>query len=186
MRLAALQLATSKDKAENAARMRTWVGKISASKPDLIIFPEGYMFYSPGESKEVVYENAETLDGSWVSCVSKVAEDYNVPIVVGMFERDPDARRVFNTTLYVSSKGELEHVYRKNHLYDAFGYSESDLIALGNGPLKVVTVGGVKFGVCVCYELRFPEVARTYALSGADLLVVPTAWVRGYLRRSIS
>lgn len=182
IRLAVVQLGTGKDKAENIAKMRTWVGRISASKPDLIVFPEGYMFYSPGEPKEVVYENSESLDGSWVNSVSKVAKDYNVSIVAGMFEKDREAKRVFNTTLYVGSKGELEHVYRKGHLYDAFGYKESDVFASGDGPLKVVTIGDVKFGVCVCYELRFPEVARTYALSGADLLVIPTAWVRGLLK----
>jgi len=182
MRVAALQLSTSKDKAENLAKMRTWVGKINPSKPDLVIFPEAYMFYSPGEPREVVYEKAESLDGSWVNSVSNIAKDHNVPIVVGMFERDRETRRVFNTTLFVNSHGELEHVYRKSHLYDAFGYKESDIFSKGNGPLNIVTLNDVKFGLCICYELRFPEVARTYALNGADLLVIPTAWVRGYLK----
>lgn len=182
MRLAALQLSTSKDKTGNIAKMRTWINKISASNPDLVVFPEGYMFYSPGESAEDVYEKAETLQGSWVSAVSKIAKEHNIPIIVGMFEKAQDIKHAFNTTLYVDSKGELKHVYRKAHLYDAFGYKESDQFEPGNGPLETVTFKDLKFGVCVCYELRFPEVARTYALSGADLLVAPTAWVRGYLK----
>ncbi|MGA2462487.1 MAG: carbon-nitrogen hydrolase family protein [Candidatus Bathyarchaeia archaeon] len=182
IRLAAVQLESSRIKGENLTKMRKWVGKISKFEPDLIVFPEEYMFYSVDESPKVIYRKAESLDGPWVRSVARIAKDHNTSIIVGTYEREEKTRRVFNTTVYVDSNGELQHVYRKTHLYDAFDYKESDEIAPGDGPLNLVTLKDIKFGLCVCYEVRFPEVARTYALAGADLLVIPTAWVRGLLK----
>ena len=182
IKLAAVQLESSRDKRENLTKMRKWVEKISKFKPDLIVFPEDYEFCSVGESSKTIYGKAESLDGPWVRSVARIARNQNTSIIVGTYEREEKSKRVFNTTVYVDSNGEVQHVYRKAHLYDAFDYKESNKVALGDGPLSLVTLKDIRFGLCVCYEVRFPEVARTYALAGADLLVIPTAWIRGLLK----
>ena len=75
--------------------------------------------------------------------------------------------------------GTLQATYRKIHLYDSFGYKESD--ALHAGPLTpvVVDVAGFGVGLMTCYDLRFPELARLLVDRGAEVLVIPAAWVAG-------
>jgi predicted amidohydrolase len=75
--------------------------------------------------------------------------------------------------------GGLVASYRKIHLYDSFGYQESDRLSAGPVEPVLVEVGGVSVGLMTCYDLRFPELARELVRLGAELLVVPSAWVAG-------
>ena len=97
--------------------------------------------------------------------------------VAGMFERGDDPARPVNTLVL---RGAAEADYRKIHLYDSFGYRESDRIAAG--PLDAghrSTSAGFRLGLMTCYDLRFPELARALVDAGAEVLVVPAAWVAG-------
>ena len=93
-----------------------------------------------------------------------------------MFETSADPARPTNTLVV---RGAASAAYRKIHLYDSFGYRESD--ALTPGPLEPVTVDvdGFRLGLMTCYDLRFPELARALVDRGAEVLVVPAAWVAG-------
>jgi predicted amidohydrolase len=73
----------------------------------------------------------------------------------------------------------LRAAYRKIHLYDSFGYKESDRLSAGAVEPVLVDVGGFSVGLMTCYDLRFPELARELVRRGAELLVVPSAWVAG-------
>jgi predicted amidohydrolase len=73
----------------------------------------------------------------------------------------------------------LRASYRKIHLYDSFGYRESDRLVAGEVEPVLVDVGGVPVGLMTCYDLRFPEHARELVRRGAQLLVAPSAWVAG-------
>jgi predicted amidohydrolase len=75
--------------------------------------------------------------------------------------------------------GASRATYRKIHLYDSFGYRESD--RLTGGPLEpaVVDVAGWRVGLMTCYDLRFPELARRLVDAGAEVIVVPAAWLPG-------
>jgi predicted amidohydrolase len=95
-----------------------------------------------------------------------------------MFEVSVDPARPFNT-LVVVGPGGLRATYRKIHLYDSFGYRESDRLSAGPLEAVVVDVEGWKVGLMTCYDLRFPELARALVDGGAELLVVPSAWVAG-------
>ncbi|HWQ09319.1 MAG TPA: nitrilase-related carbon-nitrogen hydrolase, partial [Holophaga sp.] len=89
--------------------------------------------------------------------------------------------RAWNT-LIVLRNGELLAEYRKLHLYDAFLDQESGHVIPGNDVPPVVEVAGLKVGLMTCYDVRFPELARRLVLDGADVLVLPAAWVRGPLK----
>ena len=95
-----------------------------------------------------------------------------------MFERSDDPDRPFNTLVVVDGEG-LRASYRKIHLYDSFGYKESDRLAAADPVPTVVDVAGVQVGLTTCYDLRFPELSRALARAGTDLLLVPAAWVAG-------
>jgi deaminated glutathione amidase len=69
--------------------------------------------------------------------------------------------------------------YRKIHLYDSFGYRESDVLAAGKLTPVTFELAGFTVGVMTCYDLRFPELGRRLVDAGADVLVVPSAWVAG-------
>jgi predicted amidohydrolase len=97
-----------------------------------------------------------------------------------MAEAVPGERRAFNTVAAVAPDGELIGVYRKVHLYDAFGYAESDTIIPGEltDPL-LFDLGDLRFGVMTCYDLRFPEIARVLVDAGATAIALPAAWAAG-------
>jgi deaminated glutathione amidase len=142
-----------------------------------VVLPEVMMrdFGSPGSD---VSEFAEDLDGPFVKRIAELAAAHDVTVVAGMFERSEDPGRPYNTLVVVDAGG-LRASYRKIHLYDSFGYKESDRLLAGALEPVVVEVGGLRVGLMTCYDLRFPELARALVDRGAELIVVPAAWVAG-------
>ena len=108
--------------------------------------------------------------------VAEAAEAHATTVVAGMFETSPDPDRPWNTLVL---RGTVPAAYRKIHLYDSFGYRESDRVRAGEPEPVVVEVGGFRVGLMTCYDLRFPELGRLLADAGAEVLVVPAAWVAG-------
>jgi deaminated glutathione amidase len=173
-----VQLASSLDPAEN----REALGVLDdicpgVPAPHLVVLPEVMMrdFGSPGSD---VSEFAEDLDGPFVKRIAELAAAHDVTVVAGMFERSEDPGRPYNTLVVVDAGG-LRASYRKIHLYDSFGYKESDRLLAGALEPVVVEVGGLRVGLMTCYDLRFPELARALVDRGAELIVVPAAWVAG-------
>lgn len=78
--------------------------------------------------------------------------------------------------------GNIVARYAKLHLYDAFAIQESRRVDAGNEIAPLLEVEGMKVGLMTCYDLRFPELALAQALQGAEILVLPAAWVRGPLK----
>jgi predicted amidohydrolase len=142
---------------------------------DVVVFPEAFARdFGPAGSDVSAY--AEPTDGPFASEVARVAADRRTTIVAGMFEVGDDPARPFNTLVV---RGEVEATYRKIHLYDSFGYRESDRLSAGAIEPVVVELGGFTLGLMTCYDLRFPELARALVDRGADVLVMPAAWVSG-------
>ena len=101
-------------------------------------------------------------------------------MVAGVFERAPDGR-VYNTAVAFDAEGRLAAAYRKIHLFDALGNHESELVAPGAEPV-LAELAGLRVGFLTCYDVRFPELARTLAVRGADLIVIPAAWAAGLFK----
>ena len=87
-----------------------------------------------------------------------------------------------HTIVLIGRDGELLQSYRKTHLYDAFSSKESSSIAAGDRLMEPVATEFGKIGLFVCYELRFPEIARALTLKGADILIVPAGWYAGPMK----
>ena len=171
LRVALLQQASDLDPVVNRSRLADLV----PAGADLVVLPEAFArdFGPPGSD---VSAFAEPVDGPFATEVDKVAAERGTTVVAGMFEPGEDPGRPFNTLVV---RGTAEAAYRKIHLYDSFGYRESD--RLTPGPLEpvVVEVGGFVLGLMTCYDLRFPEMARALVDRGAEVLVLPAAWVAG-------
>ena len=116
---------------------------------------------------------AEPLDGPSTQAWTALAADKHGWIAGGFCERDGD--RLYNTAVVVGPDGVVLH-YRKLHPFR----EEKHAFAPGDLGLPVVELPFGKVGLCVCYDLRFVEVARLLALQGAELICVPTAWVTGF------
>jgi predicted amidohydrolase len=147
-----------------------------AGGADLVVLPEAFArdFGEPGSD---LAPYAEALDGPFAGRLAELAREHDVAVLAGMFERSDDAAHPYNT-LVLAQPGRQE-TYRKIHLYDSFGYRESDTLTPGPVRPVVVEVGGARVGLMTCYDLRFPELARALSVEGADVLVLPAAWVAG-------
>jgi predicted amidohydrolase len=181
MRIAVVQTASTPDKAANRESVGELVASAAVGKPDLVVLPEAMMADFAAESGSVS-EQAEPLDGEFVRTLRKAAREHGTAIVAGMFETCCDEARPYNTLLAIGADGGLLGAYRKIHLYDAFGYRESDQLTPGEVAPVVVEVAGRRLGLMTCYDLRFPELSRALVDAGAEVLVVPAAWVRGPLK----
>ncbi|MFE6995334.1 carbon-nitrogen hydrolase family protein [Microbacterium sp. NPDC057659] len=177
--VAVCQFAPTADRAANREKIAELVARVAAHGARLIVLPE-YSSYFVNPMDASLAENAESLDGPFVQTLREAASRHGVVIVAGLVET-ADAGRVHNTVVAVSVDG-VRAVYRKQHLYDAFGQTESDWIAPGELGTATFDLDGIRYGLMTCYDLRFPEVARTLADAGADALVVPAEWVRGPLK----
>ncbi|MFT4189690.1 MAG: carbon-nitrogen hydrolase family protein [Aeromicrobium sp.] len=177
MRVTLLQLAAGLDAGAN----RALVGRrLDAVEPDtdLVVLPEAVMS-DFGPADRDLRPCAEPLDGPFVALVAEHARRLGATVVAGMFERRDDDRPPYNTLVAVGPDGGLAATYRKIHLYDSFGYRESDRLSPGPVAPTVVDVAGRRLGLMTCYDLRFPELARLLVDEGADTLVLPAAWVAG-------
>ena len=154
---------------------RRLLAELTPTDVDLVVFPEAFA-RDFGEAGSDVSAYAEPLDGPFATEVTRVAADRGTTVVAGMFEPGEDPARPFNTLVV---RGAAEASYRKIHLYDSFGHRESDRLTAGPLEPVVVDVEGFRVGLMTCYDLRFPELARGLVDRGAELLLVPAAWVAG-------
>jgi predicted amidohydrolase len=134
---------------------------------DLLVLPElcqsGYVF----SSREEAYSLSEPIPaGPTSQALAALAGERRQVIVAGICERDGD--RLYNSAAVFAPAGHLL-TYRKIHLFK----EEKLWFEPGPGPFRVVDLGGVRLGVLVCYDWRFPEAARSLALLGADIIAHP-------------
>jgi predicted amidohydrolase len=180
VRVALAQLCAGLDTAANLDAVRRAIAVAARAGPDLVVLPEAVM-HDFGDAGTALGPVAQPLDGPFVEALHALAREHATTLVAGMFERAEDPDRPYNTLVVVDADG-LVASYRKVHLYDAFGYRESDRLLAGVPEPVTVDVAGVRVGLMTCYDLRFPEWSRLLVDAGADVLVVPAAWVRGPLK----
>jgi deaminated glutathione amidase len=175
MRVAVVQQASALEPEVNRARLQ----ELTPDDTDLVVFPEAFA-RDFGDAGSDVSAFAEPLEGPFAAEVARVAEARQTTVVAGMFESSDDPARPFNTLVV---RGATTADYRKVHLYDSFGYRESDRLSAGPLPepsgAALAKVGDFTVGLMTCYDLRFPELARVLVDAGAEVLVVPAAWVAG-------
>ncbi|MGI0069897.1 MAG: nitrilase-related carbon-nitrogen hydrolase, partial [Nitrosopumilaceae archaeon] len=89
---------------------------------------------------------------------------------------------VFDTSFLIDKNGKVLSKYRKIHLYDALGFKESNKLYAGSKIVKPTRTTIGKMGMMICYDLRFPEMSRTLVSAGSEILVAPSAWVKGEMK----
>ncbi|WP_342771139.1 MULTISPECIES: nitrilase-related carbon-nitrogen hydrolase [unclassified Methanoculleus] len=144
-------------------------GEAAAAGASLICFPEQFV---TGWSPTVSPAAGEPVDGPLAAAFRDVAQKNDIAVAGSIVEAVP-GRLPRNTVVVLDAGGELLAAYAKIHLFSPDG--EDDNYAAGDR-IATFTVGGMTFGLAVCYDLRFPELFRIYALAGAECMLVPAAW----------
>lgn len=150
---------------------------------DIIVLPE-YSMINPfifRDSAEVYRLSEDVSSSRYLTYLEKLASKLNTSIVAHFIEKTNTPPLTKNTSILVSPNKVIP-VYSKMHLFDAYSYKESTFFLPGISPGNIVTVKNFKLGFAVCYDLRFPELFRFYAIKGADVVVVQAGWVKGPLK----
>jgi len=182
-RIAVAQIESSTDKNANLEKALDWVRRAKERNAEAIAFPEFLMAFSPSsQTAKELTQIAEATDGPFVSALREAAKRSDIAVVATIYEKSAIPDRVYDTALWIDALGNIPSVYRKLHLYDAFGFKESDKFHPGEEVAPLLQSGESRLGMMICYDLRFPEMARMLALEGANVLIAPAGWVQGDLK----
>ena len=177
IKVAAIQMPTVTDKMQNVRTAGIYLEKIKDEKPDFVILPE--MFFCPYQTQNFpVY--AEEEGGPVWQQLSEYAKQYGIYLIGGsMPEKDAEGK-VYNTSYIFDRQGKQIGKHRKVHLFDidvtgGQTFKESDTLTAGDHDTVFDTEFG-RMGVMLCFDIRFPELARMMVNDGAKAIFVPAAF----------
>lgn len=178
MRVAVCQLNARDNRDENLKVARDLLDRAAAAGADLAVLPEYVDYLGRGSGP-----TPESTDGEFAAFFATAARELGMWVHAGSFhEAGPDADHTYNTSLVFDRNGQLAAAYRKIHLYDVeipgrVSYKESAGVAAGSA-VQALSIDGVRVGLSICYDLRFPELYRRLAVTeSATVLVVPAAFM---------
>ena len=177
LKVALCQMRVESDKSKNLNHVREMVQEAAQRGARMIVLPE--IFNGPYHL-EMMAENAEIFSGPTTAILSELAYNNKIILVGGSIpEKDTDGK-IYNTSYIFDQEGELIGKHRKMHLFDIdipgqISFKESQVLSAGNS-LQIIRYKDLVFAVIICYDIRFPELARLAALAGAQLLIVPAAF----------
>lgn len=146
------------------------IDEAAAGGAQVVVLPElvssGYVFASAEEAASLAIEAGDPLIADWAAAAAR----HGLVLAAGFCERGEDGR-TYNSAVLIDPSG-VRAVYRKLHLWDR----EKLWFTPGDAPAPVLDTPVGRVGLVICYDLEFPELTRTIALAGAELLLVPTNW----------
>lgn len=177
VKVALCQMGSIGTSKENVKKMITMTTKAveEGGHIDVVIFPEDSYFDADASSDE---QRPETLDGYFVTQMCSLAKKLHINLIPGTFMCQADNGKYYNTAIFINRDGEIIGRYNKIHLMKAIGYDESQYVEGGTEPAVFDTDFG-RIGMMVCYDLRFPELARGMVQDGADIIFVPAYFPAG-------
>jgi predicted amidohydrolase len=178
LRVAAVQLNSTADPAANLAVADRLTRAAAADGASVIVLPEKWTAMG---SDEQLRAAAEPLDGPAIGWARATAQELGVELVAGsIVERVDGQEKLANTCVHVDRSGEIRAVYRKLHMFDVEvagrSYRESDLEDAGDEIILSETADGLRLGLSICYDVRFPELYRILAVRGARAFPLPAAF----------
>lgn len=171
MKFALAQINSTTAVADNLDKVRSYTQRAAEAGAEFVVFPEAAMSAFGSGLREVAEANTE----SWRAAMAQLAADADITVIVGEFAAH--AERVINLLAVYSPQGERRD-YAKIHLYDAFGFKESDTVVAGEEPV-VIELGGEDVGLSLCYDIRFPKLYAELSRRGAKLAIVSASWGAG-------
>jgi predicted amidohydrolase len=154
----------------NCGKIRSMAQRAADAGCNLLVTPE---YSDIGGNSQAIQEHATDWDGPHFEFLKQTAAKTGVTLMCGLSERCEN--ECFNTLAVINRAGELTARYRKIHLFATAPFHEDKHVGSGD-EIVLVDVDGLLIGLMICYDVRFPEMARALALKGAQLLVIPAAW----------
>jgi deaminated glutathione amidase len=181
VRAAAVQLKSTNEKDRNLEAADRLTRAAAADGAELVVLPERLDLRGSAGDYAAGAESLE--DGRPLAWAKQLAGELGIDLVAGSIaERRDGHDRVANTSIHVGPDGELKAVYRKIHMFDVevggVEYRESEHSEPADEIVLSEAANGVKLGLTVCYDLRFPELYRILALNGARIVTVPANFTR--------
>ncbi|WP_245157234.1 carbon-nitrogen hydrolase family protein [Anaerovorax sp. IOR16] len=175
-KLALCQMLVTDSPEENRERASKMVREAAQNGAAMVALPE--MFHTPYSHKNIV-ANREKADGKTVSMLSSLAKECNIYLIGGSIAEEEEDK-IYNTCFAFNPDGVLIGKHRKAHLFDVnvkggIRFIESDTFTPGN-QVTVIETEFCKVGIGICYDVRFPELFRSMALKGAQLMVLPASF----------
>jgi predicted amidohydrolase len=175
-RLGLVQMKVMENKEESVTKAMRNIGLLATRGADVVVLPE--MFNCPYETNRFA-EYAEEAGGETWQRLREAAMKNKVYLVGGSIP-ERDGEKLYNTTFVFDPQGNQIGRHRKIHLLDidlqkGQYFRESDALSAGNEPTVIETAYG-KIGVAICYDIRFPELARYMVQQGAKVLIYPAAF----------
>ena len=176
MKIAVLQTGVAADKDKNLLSAENSIKAAAEQGADLVMLPE--MFCCP-YSNAFFGEFSEPAEGKIWTALSETAAENSVAVVAGSMPESAEGR-LYNTSFVFERKGRQIARHRKVHLFDVNFqggqyFKESDTFTAGN-EITVFDFEGMRFGLCICFDMRFPELTRLMTLQGAQAILVPAAF----------
>lgn len=180
MRVGVVQMHSTPDIDNNLRTMDALAKRAADAGCAVVLFPE----CAPQMIRDTQrIKQSEALDGAQVQLCAEICRRYNIALLLGSFAyaQEDHPSRFSNTSVFLNRQGEIIGVYEKAHLYEAWKdgkrtHHEAAHVRPGDGKPIVVDFEGWKFGLSICYDLRFPEFYRLLVDAGADVLCVPSAF----------
>lgn len=166
-----IQMAMSSDRQKNLERACELVERAARMGADIVVLPELFQtpYFCVESSCGIDYQ--EDRSGESMKRLSRIARKLSIVLVAGSFyDRDG-----FNTSLVFDTDGSLCGTYEKSHIPQDPGFHEKEYFRPGTTGIMVIPTSKIRLSVLICFDQWFPEAARIAALSGAELLVYPTA-----------
>jgi omega-amidase len=172
MKVAAAQMACALGEIDaNVRKIRDFSSRAREAGAELVVFPE---MADTGYSMPVIQTHAKPWTSGAVPQLQEIARDLSIAIICGVSEREDTS--IYNSQILIDSNGKILGSYRKTHLFTAAPIGEDRVFSAGR-ELKSFSLGGLRLGLSICYDLRFPEVYRTLAIEEkANVFIVSSAW----------
>ena len=175
-KLAVCQLKVSEDKQHNIDHARNMTRLAAEQGAQMVMLPE--MFNCPYETKLFPLYAEDYSSGETVEMLSQTASEFGIVLVGGSIP-ETELGNVYNTCFVFGPQGDLLGRYRKTHLFNVdlpgLPVRESETLTSGY-EFTTIDVGIGKIGLMICFDVRFPEMARLLTLAGIDVLLVPGAF----------
>ncbi|MGD9733354.1 MAG: carbon-nitrogen hydrolase family protein [Desulfamplus sp.] len=158
------------DREKNISKFNTFAAQAKSEGCDVVAFPE---MSDTGYITSLIPESAQTWSGSAYKQASSAARSNAINLVCGISEKRDSA--IYNSVACFDPAGQLIAHYRKIHLFSPAPVHEDRVFKAGD---KICTaqIGGLKWGISICFDLRFPEIYRYQTVQGAEILLNCTAW----------